>query len=60
MPDFADAGEAAMTAAAFQAGGKEVEAGVFRIGFHHPASIAAPRALKAPESPSPKNGPADK
>lgn len=31
MPDFADAGEAAMTAAAFQAGGKEVivEAGVF-------------------------------
>lgn len=62
MPDFADAGEAAMTAAAFQAGGKEVivEAGVFRIGFHHPASIAAPRALKAPESPSQKNGPADK
>jgi len=38
MPGFADAGEAAMTAAAFQAGGKEVnmEAGVFRTGFRHP------------------------
>ena len=50
MPAFADAGEAAMTAAAFQAGGKEVivEAGVFRTGFRHPVRIPAPQALKAP------------
>lgn len=54
MPDFADVGEAAMTAAAFQAGGKEVivEAGVFRTGSRHPARIPAPQALKAPERSS--------
>lgn len=62
MPGFADAGEAAMTAAAFQAGGKEVNieaaySGPDSATRPHPGSAGFEGAGKVfPEKP----GPADK